>query len=187
MQHYFHIMFSNQLFIAMKNVWWITLLTFCLLFNSCILHWGQRWEYYDLGYQVQQKRYSFNISLQQNWGNFYELRATVFTFWHVPNICDRFTFPHRWLLQTGQADQWRSQQSRDKPLGQSKEKTERCTRHGPQCGEFLQWLAFFQQYYNVEEADFLRCMLNLQDTLQSVTVVLFHDQHTLISSGAVDG
>lgn len=30
-------------------------------------------------------------------------------------------------------------------------------------------------------------MLYLQDTLQSVTVVLFQDQHTLISSGAVDG
>lgn len=27
----------------------------------------------------------------------------------------------------------------------------------------------------------------LQDTQQSVTVVLFRDQHTLISSGAVDG
>lgn len=29
--------------------------------------------------------------------------------------------------------------------------------------------------------------LFLQDTQQSVTVVLFRDQHTLISSGAVDG
>lgn len=38
------------------------------------------------------------------------------------------------------------------------------------------------------EAGFLKYNSRLlQDTQQSVTVVLFQDQHTLISSGAVDG
>lgn len=27
------------------------------LLNSCVLYWSQRWKYYGLGYQMQQKRY----------------------------------------------------------------------------------------------------------------------------------
>lgn len=50
---------------------------FCLMFNSCILYWGQRWEYYGLGYQMQQKRYLFNTELEQNW-DFYGYRHSQF-------------------------------------------------------------------------------------------------------------
>lgn len=35
----------------------------CLLLNSCVLYWCQRWKYYGLGHQVQQKRYQLDISI----------------------------------------------------------------------------------------------------------------------------
>lgn len=53
--------------------------------------------------------------------------------------------PPRRFLQAGETDQWRSQQSRDKPLHQSKEEAEHRSRHGPQCCEFLRQLAFFSE------------------------------------------
>lgn len=99
----------KQLFVFMKNIaQLILIISSVVLFNSCVLYWGQRWEHYGLGYQMQQKRYLFNTELEQNWGIFMGIDTP--SFYILKNICDRFTFPHRWLLQTGQADQRRSQQ-----------------------------------------------------------------------------
>lgn len=48
--------------------------------------------------------------------------------------------PLRWFLQAGEPDQWRSQQSRDKPPHQNQEEAGQHTWHGSQCGEFIQQL-----------------------------------------------
>lgn len=48
-----------------------------------------------------------------------------------------YASPFRWFLQTSKTDQWRSQQSRDKPPPQNKEEAEQHTWNGSQCGEFF--------------------------------------------------
>lgn len=60
----------KQLFVFMKNIAWLILIISSVSFNSCVLYWGKRREYYGLGYQMQQKRYLFNTELEQNWGIF---------------------------------------------------------------------------------------------------------------------
>lgn len=58
----------------------LPILKFCLLFNSCVLYWGQRWEYYGLGYQMQQERFLFKYLITAKLKSFYGHRQTVFFF-----------------------------------------------------------------------------------------------------------
>lgn len=140
----------------------LTLLMLCLLLNSCVLYWGQRWKYYGLGHQVQQKRYQLDISISTVvLCNFFVFCQTQYLFLKCCNILGLMgqmqqdysllsyvwrsvlsclCLPFRWFLQTSKTDQWRSQQSRDKPPPQNKEEAEQHTWNGSQCGEF-----FFQQ------------------------------------------